>query len=509
MMTNEQVILEQYESFVNENKAILEEQKAEALKDLSFRTEYIKALAEAIEDKDARGAFEKVAQREVELLLSESSLLLTEAEQAWALMYFPILADVYQTPTISKLLTVFTTSQARVAIPKKVVKGEIIALDGTKTEVTLPSTDAVRPGKVVQTISEGKTNLFDAIGLSGVKAKINQRYFGITKLSLTDNDGSNNHAVNLDVTIRPDFSGNFSGEATFAAKGDGKPVTVFISGSVNFKTGDIILNKSIVTSSKDTITFNNATVECRVNVYGADLGKVKLTLDVENKYELQIDEDNSFFIELVDEQVQDFKDIYNVDILANLLDVVKLQFVLNKDADVADLLRLTEPDMGGAGTVDFSTLPSNLAPANVSDVYSIVVPKILAVAKAIKRIAHVEPQYIVANGNTAVVLETLQGFATQYANGSAKNVGPVSQAIQFSKFQIVESNAVDPNKIYLVYKANVKSAAALVDVVYKPLYVHKSDVNGVAKQYLKSRTAVEVVDPRKLGVVTIANNPFA
>lgn len=504
------LILEQYESFLKENKSLIEENKAEFLKDPVASKDYIQTLAEAIEDQEAKSAFLKVAQRELEILSEQE--LLTEEGQAWAIMYFPILADVYQTPLISKLLTPFVTSQKRVAIPRKVVQGEIIKLDGTSTTVILPSTQAVKPNKVEVTISEGKTNIFSALSISA-KAKINQRYFAITNLNLTDNDGTNDNNIDLSVVIKPDFSGNFYGEATFTAAGDGKPVTVIVSGNVNFETGEIVLSKTIVTDSSDTITFNNAKVECRINIIGEDLGKVKVKLNVEDNVKIQLDEDSSFFIELVDEEVQDFKDIYNLDLLASIMEVVKLQFALNKDADVADLLKLSEPEMAGYGntaSIDLSAIPSSINPANIADVYSLIVPKILAVASSIEKNAHVTPQYLVTDRKTAVTLETLQNFASSQMNtvGNGK-IGPVASAMQYARFQILKSDAVEPGKIYVVYKANVKSAAAMVDIVYKPLYVHKSDVNGVAKQYLKSRTAVEVVDPRKLGVVTITANPFA
>jgi len=78
-------------------------------------------------------------------------------------------------------------------------------------------------------------------------------------------------------------------------------------------------------------------------------------------------------------------------------------------------------------------------------------------------------------------------------------------AKRFNRSNILDIKLVDDDKIYVVYKANVRSAAALIDIVYKPIYVHKSDVDGVAKQYIKSRTAVVVADPRKVGVVTVQN----
>jgi len=501
------LILEQYEQYVKENREVIESDPVKFIQDPVTFKDYVTSLSEAIEDPSARDAFLKVAERESQIILESGELLNAEG-RAWAIMYFPILAEVYQTALVSKLLTTFTTSQKRVAIPRKVVKGEVIALDGSTTvTVELPSSQAVRPNKITQTITEGKTDLFNVLGITD-KAKINQRYFAITKLTLDDNG----NPVELPVVIKPDFSGNFSGEAGFTAAGDSQPVSVYISGNVNFDTGIIILNVTISTTSTDTITFQNATVEARINIYGADKGKVKIKLETQENLNLMIDEDNTFFLELIDEEVQDFQDIYNIDLLNSITEVVKLQFALNKDADVVDLLQLSEPDMnayGNTASLNYASIPSYLTPANVSDVFSLIVPKILAVTKNIEKVAHVTPQYLVTDRNTAITLETLQNFASTQMNGQGTGkIGPVPSALQFTRFTIYQSDNVTPGKIYVVYKANVKSAAAMVDVVYKPLYVHKSDVNGVAKQYLKSRTAVVVADPRKLGVVTITNNPF-
>ena len=498
------LILEQYEHFVKSNRALIEEDPIGFIKNESSFKDYVEALSEAIEEPEA---FRKVAYRERDVILEAAGDVEGSEGRAWAILYFPILAEVYQTPLISKLLTVFTTSEKRVVIPRKVVFGEIIDLDGTvKSTVELPSSQAVRPDLKTLDVPEGKTNIFTSLSIpSGVKAKINQRYFAITKVKLTDEG----NPVTIDTVIRPDFSGNFSGVVTFKASGDSKDVTVYINGNVNFETGDIVVTKTIQTDSSDSITFNSVTVETRINVYGKDLGKVKATLKVKDEIKLQLDEDNSFFVELIDEQIQDFKDIYNLDLLASIIEVVKLQFALNKDADVTSLLKLSEPDMnayGNTASINFGSLPSYLNPANISDVYSLVVPKILAVANNIEKVAHVTPQFLVASRKMATVLETLQSWVSSQMNTQGEGrIGPVASALQYSRFQVLKSDTVDDDKIYVVYKANVRSAAALIDIVYKPIYVHKSDVDGVAKQYIKTRTAVVVADPRKVGVVTVQN----
>jgi len=507
------LLLEQYEHFVKEHKEHILSNPVSLLENTVLFENYIEALAEAIEDPEARQAFKKVAQREREFLLTEATNLLgTEAGKAWAVMYYPLLADVYATPVISKILTTFTTNNPQVAIPRKIVKGEIIQLDGSTKTVDLPSTSAVRPSEVVKTVGLGKNNLISLAGIKDVKATINTRYFAITKITITekytDSTGTTTtRDIDIDVIIRPDFSGNINGE--YEAKDiDGKTIKGYISGKVDFKSGDIILSNTFEYDGSSEIEFKSATVKYRVNVYGSDIGRVRVYVDATDEYKIKVDEDNSFLIELVTEEVQDLKDIYNLDILASAMEVVKLQFVLNKDADVSELLQLSEPEMqahGNVATVDFNALPSAFNPSNLADLYAVIVPRILKVRNAIRKNAHVEPQYLLCSPNTATLIESLQQYGVMANQANNMKLGPTGSNITFAKFNVVVSETLPDNKIYVVFKAPNKQQAALLDIVYKPLYIEKAVDGGVTKQYLKSRTTVEVVDTKKLGVVELQN----
>jgi len=506
-----ELILENYEEFLKENKDVIFSDPVTLFENKVLFESYIKQLAEAIEDEDARKAFIKVAHREREMLLTESSSLLSDnASKAWAIMYYPLLADVYATPVISKILTTFTTNNPQVAIPRKTIKGEIINFDGSKVVIDLPTSKAVRPNKTEVTISEGKSNIFSLIGLTDAKATINTRYFAITEVNLKEvtSSGTEN-IITVPVVIRADFTGNIYGEFE-AVDSDGEKYVGAISGKVDFNKGEIILSHTpIKYSGQSQITFENAKVSCRINVYGEDKGTVRVYVDAQDTIKLKIDQDSSFFIELIAEQVQDLKDIYNLDVLSSAMEVVKLQFVLNKDADIAELLKLSEPEMkkhGNYATVDFSKLPNSFNPSSYADLYSVIVPKILKVKNRIRKIAHVEPQYLLCSPDTATLIESLQNYGLlSNQKGDTLKVGPKGMTIAFTKFDVIVSEAVPNNKIYVVYKAPNKQQAAIIDIVYKPLYIERSNVNGISKTYLKSRTAVEVVDTKKLGCVDLVN----
>ena len=510
-------VLMEYRDFISnrqEGRVLREISVNDFLSNKALFREYVEKLARGIDDPVAKSDFLKVAFSQYTLLQEQGlGSIASDAElaKAWVVEYFPILASLYEEPTVYRVLTVLNTNNPQIDVPRRKVVANVIDYTGKSVTVELPVHKAVKPNKFkTNNLVEGTNDLKTILGITDSEVRLNKTYFAITKLVVKDTPSSGSPVTKeLTVMITPDINGMLKGEAKFNAEGDGKVVTVKLFGSVNFDECKVDISVNIDTDSSDDIKFENASAEGRLIFSKSNKGKVFVAIKVENVQQKFIDEDNSFVFRLEPEQVQDLKDIYNIDALTTLIEVIKQQIVLNKNEDVTDLLKQNIPEMmkyGNYAEIDFNTaIPTSVTPSNVHDIYTFIVPKILNVARNIKRHSFATPQYILASGKAYTLLESLKQYITLKVDSSTSKFGPVADSIEYTKFNIIESFHEDEDYIYIVYKGENPAFASLVDVVYKPLYMVKSSDQGSDYHYIKTRTFVMMVDPKKVGVIKLSN----
>lgn len=194
---------------------------------------------------------------------------------------------------------------------------------------------------------------------------------------------------------------------------------------------------------------------------------------------------------------------------------IKNQMLLNKDRDLAYFLSNNESIFAANGSAQifdlskFETAANNFTPANITDIFKGVVPYITTVNRNIRRIFRADPQFLVAGLKTSSLLESLQGFMVGFSNYNSGEAGFSSQnaAIDFRKQKIIACDAIPDNKIYAVYKApnDDLTRTAIVDLIYKPLYVIEEIDNSRRRTFVKSRTTIELTAPEAIGVITMVN----
>jgi len=448
-------------------------------------------------------------------LLEESAQIGPMASMvAYAVTYFPILVDIYAEPILSQVTTVFPTPKPVLSIPRLRGHGKVLNPNGSYSEYFMPTNTAVVRGDLtnVQLVPNQDNNLFALVSgyptiVNPNVCRINKRFFSIVKIQTTTPTPA---TINTPVLILADARGQISKEFSFV---DGaNTITGKIIGHIDWDTGIVTYS---VTYSATGYTCNNITATVRYSPTTGDVGRVKVSLQ-SYVYDIEVDTREDFEIELQTEMIQEYKDVYNVDLIRTMSEMIKNQIMHNKDSDIAHFLTMYESEMvanGNTATADMNQflMPAgDFHPANVIDVAKGVIPYINSVTRKIYKSFRAAPQYIVAGLKTASLLDTLQEYVTNI-NDVAKGgeFGYRTGDIGFRKQTVVSCMYIPDNKIYLVYKAPNDSLqySSIVDIVYKPLYIVEEITNSMKRSYVKSRSAVEIVSTNALGCVTVQNLP--
>ena len=502
-------VLENYKKYMRENALLFESSegpKAIITDDVEYDN-FVKTIMEGIDDAD--GTVRSVLDREREMLLEEASSLLAGPEAiAFAVSAFPMITTVYSTPILTEGTTVYPINKSTHTVPRLKWKGRIIDETGAVNEVEFPTAmQAVRPGSKTLTLTSQYGNLFDLLSLDKAEFRISKKGFMLTGVDLTETDsGGATITHNIDVYAGIDARGNFATEFTVTAA-DGVDAIFLVTGNVNNPTGDI--NWSVVVKEyTGTSTFVADDIKIKFRLFGIGNNKsvVKVAPDTD-AIDINLDVEDSFEVEEIEEVIQDWQSMYNIDIFAQMTDMVKLQIDLNRDWDIADLLLANESKAVASGlsrTLDFSALPA-IAYENYGDVLKSIVPKILIIKERIAKLQRRDANIIMCGTDAAALLKSLQDYAISY-DGKRGEFGLSDTGMaSFSKMKILGSNAIPDDKLYILVKGSTPSEAVILNSVYKPIYTVKETTNSKTRLFIKTRQSVDLVRDDLIGFVKIEN----
>ena len=535
---NSDLIFENYELFLKEHKDDISTPMGaiEMLSsDGSFRA-YVSALTEGL-TASAKAVVSAVCEREREMLLEESANIGPSASAiGYAVTYFPILADIYSDPIISEIATVYPVNKSILTIPRIKINGSVQNADGTTTKFRLPRSKVVDSNgntigsarQVEQRItldSNVSNNIFALMASNGNsvtgeitpdKMRINKRYFIVNKILVNDN-AATPHTWEVPLTLRPDARGQLAKEFTFVDTHDTNAIiTGRIVGNIDFDRG-IVQYGCTFSSSKNgsTVTYTSTSIECNIvlSAITSDVGRVKVKLEIDG-WDANVDVKDDFELELTTETLQDYNDIWNLDLVRTLSEAIRLQMLLNKDFDLSFYLQSYEAEMKNNQAylqLDLSkylTSQGEYGPNNVLDVFKSVIPLISALRRRIRQNFRADPQYLLAGLKTASILESLQDYLVSFSETRRAEAGFRGDTnIGFSKMKVLHSDVLPEGKIYSVYKPSGDdlSRSVLIDLVYKPLYMIEEVTNSVKRTFVRSRSALEIVNPEALGCIEITN----
>lgn len=515
-------IFENYELFLKEHRDDLGT-PAGAIEMLSsdgaFRA-YIDALTEGLDSHTKRSIF-AIAEREREMLLEESiNIGPSAAVVGYAVSYFPILTDIYSDPILSQIATTYPVNKPMITIPKISIQSSVKNSDGSTSTYRLPTSNhLVRTSEETLLLLPNKVNNVFAMSNGGSSmvtsdnAFLNKRYFVISAINYKHEDTTN---TTIPVMIRPDARGQINHTVTIVEGTDNVELTLI--GNVNWDNGTVQFNSTFTNVTNNatpaTSTMVNLTSKVVFSARTGDIGRVRVDLKMTG-WDINIDVRESFEIKLDQEVIQDYSDIYEIDMIRTLSMAIKNQILYNKDYDLAYYLGIYEPEFAALGSYSTFNMSKYVAsgnsftPSNVLDVFKGVIPHITAVNRNIRKVFRSEPQFLVAGLKTASLLESLQAFMVGFQDARNGEVGFSSQnaAIDFRKQRVLACEPIPENKIYAVYRApnDDLTRTAIVDLIYKPLYIIEEIDNSQRRTFVKSRTAIELTAPEAIGCIEMTN----
>ena len=501
--TTSSLILENYDIFVKDHTDLFDDalSAASTITDDSYYEMFVDKLMEGMEESQVR-TIKPILDREREMYIEEASSVLTSPQAiAYAVASFPMLINIYADPMLAKVVTVYPYDKPTMTIPRLRWVAKVIDETGATKEYLFPTaTEMIRP-QFKEIDTNQVDNLFDIMSIQKGDFRISKRNFRITSLNV-DNNGTIEDII---VNAQCDARGNVMHGGIVVDSGEFK-----LQAQVDFETGDVTWSIVTVVAPTGAVTFNTAKAKFRMfgNGNGRQVVKSYPRQDI---IDIDADIEDSFEVENLEEVIQDWKALYDINILAELKNHVKDQIKLNRDFEIADLLESNmtfAQTIGQVVTIDMSVFAdagtAGLRPVVTQDIFKNIVPPLNALMERMRRQNNMEVQYLVVGIDTAAILKSLQEFAIRF-DGMTGQTGMSGTAGAFAKLEIVESYAVRPDLIHLVTEAPTLGQSSLVMVMYKPLYIITETTNSIRRTFIKSRTWMGVVRPEGLGTIVLEN----
>ena len=504
--TTSSLILENYDIFVKDHSDLFDDalSASSTITDDSYYEMFVDKLMEGMEESQVR-TIKPILDREREMYIEEASSVLTSPQAiAYAVASFPMLINIYADPMLSKVVTVYPYDKPTMTIPRLRWVAKVIDETGATKEYLFPTaTEMIRPQfKLIDT--NQVDNLFDIMSIQKGDFRISKRNFRITSLNV-DNNGT---IEDITVNAQTDARGNVMHGGIAIDGGEFK-----LQAQVDFETGDVTWSIVTIVAPAGAVTFNTA--KCKFRMFGNGNGRqVVKSYPRQDIIDIDADIEDSFEVENLEEVIQDWKALYDINILAELKNHVKDQIKLNRDFEIADLLESNitfAETIGQVVTIDMTAFAggtpggsAGLRPVITQDVFKNIIPPMNALMERMRRQNNMEVQYLVVGIDTAAILKSLQEFAIRF-DGMNGQTGMTGSAGAFAKLEIVESYAVRADLIHLVTEAPTLGQSSLVMVMYKPLYIITETTNSIRRTFIKSRTWMGIVRPEGLGTIVLEN----
>jgi len=331
------LILENFNAYLTENAELF----TEATSAMSIVTDQVTYDSYAMFDR----------QREV--LLEESASLLGSPDAiTYAVTSFPMLVDIYADPLLSKVVSVYPSNVPTMSIPRLKWISKVIDHKGAVTEVEFPTaTSQVRGNQPIISFGQSAnvfTKLFEGTTTTNFSQfRLNKRNFKVTEVTVNGDFEATGTPADAVVSLIAvaDARGNFAAEDLTVSNAAGAVVSTFkIQGQINFESGDITW--SAINLSGVAVASVSAKAKVRIMGVGNGLAVVKAR-PKQDILDINCDIEDSFEIENIEEVIQDWKSLYNLDIISQLKGYVKDQIDLStiagatatKPASVQDIFK--------------------------------------------------------------------------------------------------------------------------------------------------------------------------
>jgi len=486
----------------------------------SFKQNLFGDLLENV-DMLEKDFYSNLLDRQRSVILTESTVMASPEAMSFAVASFPMLIDLYAEPLLGKAITVYPYDKPLLTIPR--IKWVAIHVDelGNTTEYEFPT--ATKNIRLNTKVVKLGTNDNVYRGLDRVNGKpegtidsgdfrISARNARITKAVISVDGGADQE---IDIFGIFDAKGNFFMDDIAEASWGGKIYR--IQGALTIANGRFVWSVTDVTpadvTSTTVVTFKQ--LEFRFKLFGNGINKaVNRSKPLMSTVEVACDLEESWEISEIEEILQDWKALWNMDILTLLKDHIKDQMKLNKDAEIADLLFGNIPAAKKYGLyrefdltafMQSNGVGAMTRPTNVMDIFKNIYPIFVDLIDQMRKRIKMEPRYIICGTKAGSVLKSLQQFETSLV-GQVGEIGQVKGVPAINKFEIIVSDTVEEDLIHLVTKSEQYNLSTILEVTYKPLYVIIETTNSKRRTFIKSRGWIGIV--RNEGIATIKVKNF-
>lgn len=311
------LIFENYSSYLDEHSEDIQtpNNAIEMLATDGKFNAYINTLTEGL-DAHQKSNVMAVCQREREMLLEESaSIGPTASVVGYAVTYFPILADIYADPIVSRISTVHPTSKPINTIPKVQIMASVRNTDGTTKSYLMPRAQYLIRGasESINILPNVNTDLFaQSAGypneVNSELARINKRYFLINSAVIRSKGTGGDHSdddctTTVGLNLRPDARGQIHTEFDMTDQ-YGNTTTCSIVGHINWDTGVVQYSATFSAVEDFEFTLQYVTSKVRFSPRTGEVGRVKVSLKISG-WDVDIDTKDEFEVALESETIQD------------------------------------------------------------------------------------------------------------------------------------------------------------------------------------------------------------
>lgn len=444
----------------------------------------------------------------------------------YAISYFPILCDTYCTDILGNAILFKQVDSPILTIPRLKMTASVQNSNGTVNNWTFPrAMFLIRSEPEDFKLTPKVTHNLFSLSKSPTKltpenSSINKKYFMLKTINVEIKNEQTQTTETIDhlLMIRPDSRNQFNYDFEIISAENPKIIAnCTIIGHIVFDSGQLQYDMTTISSDPNyTFTIKYGTFSCLFNSRTTDIGRVKISVKMSGE-DIDISKNDDFEYDLDVETLQEYSDIYNIDLIRTLSTAIKGQLLLNRDHDISNLLKSSIPDTKLNHTYEelqfvpiFDT-NGYLSPGYYQSIAQLLIPKISLIARYMYYNTTLLPTYILCGIKTSVVLEALQEFIITYPQMRAGLAGynnkygdKTINRSSFRSYKIIMSHAIPEDDLYLLYKPTSKDEEVysnIVNFIYKPLYLVEEITNSQKRIFIKTRNTVELLNTSTIGYI--------
>jgi len=474
--------------------------------------QYEKYLSSLLEGIEVPNDLNELLRRQRLSLLEEQ---FTETPIGFISMSPLILVDYYYSSSLNIAISEKMVDKPLITIPRLRLKSKTKLLTGEVVEEYLPSSkNFIRPKPIeIDLYPNFNNKLFDVtyggVVITSDKFSINMKEFEISAINITETISSTD--ISIPVMIKPDGRNQLK-EVEFY---DNLKLELF--GNIDKDRGVVTYN-IIITNSDITKNYilNNITAKVVFNATKSNSETTPTVVIVNESTDINIDIADEFKLEISSEILQDYRAIYNIDIIKTISDAIKNQIIYNEDFSIYKQLYKNINYFKNNNTydeIDFQIYRDTkvwLSPNEVSAILSAILPRLIYVSRKIFNNSYFNPKYIITGLKIASVIESLQEIIPRFQEYNQGKIDYHKGAL-FSEekvkedyeFRILSSAAINDNYMFIISEEMNKDNPVLTELVYKPLYVIQEITNSQYIHFIRSRKKTILVRPEACGVIAV------